>query len=765
MDQFDISNIKISFNPNSSEFSPIDNEKENQIWISVFEAAKGISFKTKAQILFKDRGFGDLDEKLFENILNRHILELRESAWIEGWELPVEGHEDWKSKIFDDIYSKTCSEIALEQNRKDLLGWAEKAGKGKALFVDCLMGLGKTYSIAKVLGQNPNLSAVIFMPTNRLCQNMVQDLKTEILRNNPNLRFDYPDVVEQEESVDENDEVIWDTRVGIPVFRWTRDFLINEVYFADGINKTECSYFDDIIKRYRQNWIRKRDICAKCTKRDICRFIKHDTEAPKSRIVVTTHQQYDRFYKLPAIRKWFKGGCEKEGVSRDYFIVDEDIVLSKCYHPVYLTHNEIGDFIDTLLKFLEGHEKESEFENKINKLYTQSSLPSDTSVIPPIDSEFNFPDDVKQKWNKSFSDFSWMIPEDIDKSEVVGNHLELIENAIRKGFVVQKYGQRNRIYFTNTKKYDLSDLPPHVFFDGTKLDDKFLEKKLIGVGFDKLFVQIKLLWNFRVKQNIYTDLPKGKSQKEQEHVKRLLYDLIRQEGVEKKFFFITKKRLRQNYLDEFLKSQSLILPGLNYIIQHYGNLRGINDANDCSVGVMLGSYNLSDAVELAMGLESISDQLPKNRVPTKNYFWTQKDTNSRRSYLPEYSDVEKLSKGLRHSEQRQAIARTRYLFHDVDFYVLSKDRVDDYEKYAKVIEYQYRADLFPPRIERSDNKYEDVKEAVFQLINENGWAREMEIHRRKGWSRTIIRTHLKRMLEEGLLFKDGTKYKRRQQIA
>ena len=40
--------------------------------------------------------------------------------------------------------------------------------------------------------------------------------------------------------------------------------------------------------------------------------------------------------------------------------------------------------------------------------------------------------------------------------------------------------------------------------------------------------------------------------------------------------------------------------------------------------------------------------------------------------------IDELIKALRLSEQRQALARTRYLFHDVDFYIVSKDLVIPY---------------------------------------------------------------------------------------
>jgi hypothetical protein len=41
------------------------------------------------------------------------------------------------------------------------------------------MGLGKTYSIVEALASNPDLSAVIFMPTNKLCKEIIENLKAK----------------------------------------------------------------------------------------------------------------------------------------------------------------------------------------------------------------------------------------------------------------------------------------------------------------------------------------------------------------------------------------------------------------------------------------------------------------------------------------------------------------------------------------------------------------------------------------------------------
>ena len=103
------------------------------------------------------------------------------------------------------------------------------------------------------------------------------------------------------------------------------------------------------------------------------------------------------------------------------------------------------------------------------------------------------------------------------------------------------------------------------------------------------------------------------------------------------------------------------------MIAHYGNLRGINEAKSCDIGIMLGSFLPPDAVEAAMALEFIQDKLPKVVLSTENNLWTWCETNNVRTYKDDYAIVSEMAKTYRQSEHRQAIARTRYLFHDVDF--------------------------------------------------------------------------------------------------
>jgi len=198
--------------------------EENIYFRKIVENSVGISFVDKAQKLFQSARFNQFDSDRFEEELNQNLASYRVREWIQRWSINQKSNLEIQA-IYREIFEKTCSTIYLEQDRKNLLKWIDKVQKGRALFVDCLMGVGKSHSIVKVLGRNHHLSTVIFLSTNKLCTQMVEDLKTEIIRTKPILRDEYPDIMEQEEAVDEDGELISDDIVGMPIFRWTREFL------------------------------------------------------------------------------------------------------------------------------------------------------------------------------------------------------------------------------------------------------------------------------------------------------------------------------------------------------------------------------------------------------------------------------------------------------------------------------------------------------------------------------------------------------------
>ena len=365
-----------------------------------------------------------------------------------------------------------------------------------------------------------------------------------------------------------------------------------------------------------------------------------------------------------------------------------------------------------------------------------------------------------------------LIPEYFGWGEIVGNHIDILEHAITHGLVVQNYPHsyvkdgnklQKRIYkayFANPTTYDLFNLPPHIFFDGTMLDPKFLGHKFLKVKHEPIDIKVKALWKLQVRQNINTDLTQNKIPENRKAVETYLRDLLNQLGPNHKYYIVSSKSIRNAYLNNFL-SENFI--EYSFFVTHYGNLRGINEAKECDVGIMVGSFIPSDAVEIAMALDFIQDRLPTKKILKtlgKNNVWKWAESNTVRIYNPGFEVVSDLSKSFRLFEHRQAIARSRYISHDVDFYVLSKAKIGDFESYAEVVDYQFRADLFSPRRREKDSKREQVETCANSILDKQDEVGESQIHEMRKISRTTIRKHLKAMVEEGALVKIRGKYHR-----
>ena len=757
---YKIREIEISVAVYADGVSSSDMIERQEVWKSLIEEVKGKTFLEAVKGILGPKGVPLPSDDSISTIITKELYYQRSLSRDQLWEIVKKnGYEDNLDKFFRRLFKSIlypiCTELSFENKRKELLQWVGKVDKGKALFVDAPMGIGKTYSIVEVLSSNPALSAVIFMPSKKLCEEIVEKLKVRIARLNnvysSSLFIDWDVMNQREDIFDENGSHVLDDE-GLYQSKFKSEFLEDEAYYVDGINE-ECVHFDEIKNKYRQNWIRKRNVCAGCEKKGKCRFLLHDDKAQKARIVVTTHQQYERFYKNTKLHNWLKDGNKK---SRDMFIVDEDIVLSKCYQPQYLDKAEIEGFLSVIKDFVGYFEDSKAINQKLINLYGLIGTCRKTSFIRPIDPNFKFSDKIKAEWDEEIAKIYEEMPANDDESYPVGNHLQLIEDALRYGVVVQKYLKRHRVYFNNSLSFDLSKVPPHVFFDGTMLEKEFLEKKLTGVQFVSHKIEINPLWNIRVFQNINSDITQKALSKEGPKVKRFLSDLFLELGHHKRYLILSTKKTRAICIEEYLSSQFHI----DYQIGHFGNLRGINDAKDCNVCIMIGSYLIADAVEIAMALEFIQDKLPESQVTeNENNFWKWEGSKSHRKYNPEYEIIEKMAKAVRLSEHRQALARTRYLYHDTDFYIISKDLVSEYDKFLPKVEtIQFRADLFRPRKMRNDIKFERVKEVAIEIINEKGFVIAIDIFRKTKISRTTIRPHLEKLVSEGVLGRDKTKY-------
>ena len=172
--------------------------------------------------------------------------------------------------------------------------------------------------------------------------------------------------------------------------------------------------------------------------------------------------------------------------------------------------------------------------------------------------------------------------------------------------------------------------------------------------------------------------------------------------------------------------------------------------------------------EIAMALEFIQDVMPE-RETTVAYgkdenggLWSWK--NRQRVYWEKYHVVSELSKAVRHSEQRQALARTRYLFHDVDFYIVSKDKVNDFDSFLPMaIDEQYLSIIFKPISIRENSLYWAVKDIVEERLKVNEPISRKDIfdnYKEKLDTNRIdtIGEHLRRLAGDGFLVKKGNSY-------
>lgn len=106
------------------------------------------------------------------------------------------------------------------------------------------------------------------------------------------------------------------------------------------------------------------------------------------------------------------------------------------------------------------------------------------------------------------------------------------------------------------------------------------------------------------------------------------------------------------------------------------------------------------------------------------------------------------------------MARTRYLHHDVDFYVISMDSVENYEEFAEIVDIKYREDLFSLGYQQQSN-YDDVVKAAKDWLKYHDELTLADIKDQFKASRQTISKHLNMAVHNGILLREhqGKKYR------
>ena len=129
-------------------------------------------------------------------------------------------------------------------------------------------------------------------------------------------------------------------------------------------------------------------------------------------------------------------------------------------------------------------------------------------------------------------------------------------------------------------------------------------------------------------------------------------------------------------------------------------------------------------------------------------------------YKKKFKLVEVLAADYRQAEQHQGMARTRYLHHDVDFYVVSMDSVANYEKeFAEIVDDKFRVDLFTLGYQQKSN-YKEVAKAAMAWLKNHDELTLGDIEGQFEVTRQTISKHLNKAVDNGILLREhqGKKY-------
>ena len=623
-------------------------------------------------------------------------------------------HKSWsdrlehlKKTLGEQTYLEDCTwfvfdlyvDLYLFEKREEIkkcFSWADeqrRAGHRKAI-VNAPMGLGKTYQLAEAIARS-TYSAVIFMPTIPLRDEMYAHI---------------------------------------------RSIVPGQVHKIEGRDEINCKNFDLINaekRRFREN---KLAICAMCPRKreESCITRIQKAGADKYRLLVTTHAQYEGFYHSEDLYKWSgKNGMavtRYERIPRDFFVIDEDIVGTHFFECAKITHKEFCDYKGLLEKTRKRKGKAyfpSGFPEKVRRLYDAiENAAQENALILPIDPAFNLTKEERQG-------FGSICGKALSKNKLSKNITRFVENAIRIGCSFSHYNETNIIYFNEISEFPLvTDRPFHLFFDATHVREDLLAEVFPEKGGSHLpryDIPIVPLGDLTIYHTNNSDVPKNsKGSRHDEKIELYLKNILLSNARRRSRYFIvttgSKKKPDEGYrgvvarfLRRFHRGIELIddsdeedegeairerfpfeeekqLKGYNYaVLNNFGNLRGSNKAKYCDVGILIGKFKVPDAVEVAWAIPFLKDVLNTSAIREedwKNGFFpiradnklspgvgmSHKITNEEGVeefvYRKDFDFVNGICRWKRITENEQAIGRTRFLHHDVTFYVVTKDPMD-----------------------------------------------------------------------------------------
>lgn len=538
-----------------------------------------------------------------------------------------------------------ATHVYYHKHRERLSSWIKEARDCDALLVQAPLGLGKTMAISSALMENTKMSAIIFMPTTRMCKEMYD------------------------------------------LFEGT------DVFCIEGINPRNCDKFYSIMEQYNLKDFNRHYVCNryKCEKRRRCRLIKQYEEARDHRIIITTHAQYKRFVQVDDDRLWNKNG---KSVERDFFVIDENIVSTRFMHPVEVPMAELNRDCN----ILEDGSFEGPVAKNMKKLRDKVVELRESSLMAPIDRDFFISDKDREEWLELIKTTRAF------NKQKIRNLIEYYCWAIRNGFTVRMKELRSFepmqqvLYLHNVERpyQELKEkcgkkTPKHVFFDATEFraDDIFKEyfpaDRVKKLSFD----DVKSLGLLRVhhvnNENLSRTSFLFNTGKKREKTEAYLNHIIEKHGTKINYFVITTSA-HEKHIVEYFERRKIYLQGdprkqrssNGYlVICHYGNQKGINDARHCRVGILLGTYFKPVEVNAASSLPHIRDLLDRDykiNGEVVHYNMTGRVYEDRFS-----STLGAIDNWIRSIEHEQGMGRTRHLYHDsVDFYVVSRDEVKDY---------------------------------------------------------------------------------------